>query len=632
MNRASIFTAFLLLLTCINPHASAQECDTIIESKDTADMYFFYHHIDSLALGKLNDYDMKLAGIQNYDQIFKTTPFFASLGNPGLLYKDLVFNPFNTSGFNFGINSFDAYLFTNRNTSYFQLHDPFSELIYVLGPKKEQMIQARFDTRVSKNITLGADFRYIFAPGRYQRQKSDNKSLAITGQYFTKNRRYGIIGNYRYNKIFVYENGGITTDSIFEQNLETDRFVIPVNLGAAENQVRQISFFFNQYFNLQKKHKKINDSTYLKRKFHAGRISHSINWSTETQKYIDNNPMSGFYGHVYLDSTKTFDSVYHFNISNKLMWSNLGYIDSTEKKPFYIHGAARHEYHELGGYGERRYFNQIIPSAGIQWMIRNSFFLDARGEFVIGDYNGGDYSWSSTFSWYPGKTDKKYGQLEIGYSSAKQKPGWFYQQYSSNHFKWENNFSSVDLNLLSLYYKRSRLKAGIEYVSMNNYVALDSMAIPHQAEQEINLIKAIVFKDFRISIVGIDIKAIYQKASDDTFIAIPEIMGDVAIFVTIPLFKGATTIQPGFRVFYNTKYTADAYMPALRSFYRQKDKEIGDFVYADFFFNFRIKRARMFLKYSHFNSLFGSYDYYMVPSYPMMDAGFRFGISWKFFD
>jgi hypothetical protein len=109
-------------------------------------------------------------------------------------------------------------------------------------------------------------------------------------------------------------------------------------------------------------------------------------------------------------------------------------------------------------------------------------------------------------------------------------------------------------------------------------------------------------------------------------------MADVAVFVTMQLFQGATTIQPGIEVFYNTSYYADAYMPALRSFYTQDKKEIGNFIYADIFFNFRIKRARMFLKYSHFNSLFGDNNYYAVPSYPLMDAGFRFGISWKFFD
>ncbi len=61
------------------------------------------------------------------------------------------------------------------------------------------------------------------------------------------------------------------------------------------------------------------------------------------------------------------------------MWSNLGYRDSTERKPFYIYGAVRHEYHELGGYDERKYFNQIIPSAGIYWLI----LRDAAGSSEV---------------------------------------------------------------------------------------------------------------------------------------------------------------------------------------------------------------------------------------------------------
>jgi len=334
-----IFVITLIIsLVPLSPVMS-QECDTLIESKDTSDVLFYYHNIDSLALGRLHNYDMEISGIQNYDQVYKETPFFAGLGNPGSAYKNLLFNPLSQSGFNFGIRSFDAYLFTNENTEYYQIKEPFSELNYILGPKKEQMIGVKFDTRIFPTITLGANFNYIFAPGRYQRQKTDNKSLVIKGQFFTKSRRYGIIANYRYNKVFVYENGGITADSLFEKNIETDRFVIPVNLSSAENQIRHISGFANQFFNIQKKHKKLNDSTYVRRNIHAGRITHSLKWSKQTQEYLDGNPGEGFYDNIYLDSVSTHDSVYHFQIVNKLMWSNLGYLDSTERKPFYLYGA-----------------------------------------------------------------------------------------------------------------------------------------------------------------------------------------------------------------------------------------------------------------------------------------------------
>lgn len=611
---------------------NAQECDTIIESKDTSQVYFYYHNVDSLALGRLHSYRMNLNGIHNYEEIYQETPFFASLGNPGLAYKNLLFKPVGDPGFSFGIHSFDAYLYNDRNTEYYILKEPFTELVYMLGPEKEQSIQAKLHTKLFPQLTVGADFRYIFAPGKYQRQKSDNKSLALTAQYFTKNRRYGIIGNYHYNKVFVYENGGITYDSLFEQNIETDRFVIPVNLSSATNNIRHSTFMFNQFFNIQKKNKKLNDSTYVRRNIHAGRITHSFSWKQNTEIYRDDNPASGFYDNIYLDSTATLDSVYHFNISNKVMWSNLGYLDSNERKPFYIYGAIQHDYHELGGYGERKYFNQFTPSAGIYWLIKNSYLLKGKAQLVTGDYNGGDFLLEGSLSYYPGKTEKKYGHLDLAYQQAKQKPGWFYQEYSGNHFRWNNNFESTNITRFSFFYKRQRLSAGIEYFILGNYVTLDADAFPHQYTGNIDVVKASVFKDFRFSILGIDTKLAYQQASDKTAIALPEIIADVAVFVTLPLFQGATTIQPGIELFYNTSYYADAYMPALRSFYSQEQKEIGNFVYADFFFNFRIKRARMFLKYSHFNSLFGQYDYFMVPSYPLMDAGFRFGISWKFFD
>lgn len=612
--------------------ANAQECDTTIESKDTSQVYFFYHNVDSLALGDLHHYNMRLRGIHNYELIFKKTPFFASLGNPGLAYKDLLFNPINKSGFEFGIHSFDAYLYEDPTTEYYKLSEPFTELNYVLGPKKEQFINAKFHSRIIPQLTIGADFRYQFAPGKYQRQKSDNKSLALTSQFYTNSKRYGVLANFLYNKVYVYENGGITSDSLFEENIETDRFVIPVNLSSATNLVKQYSFLVNEFFNLQKENRKINDSTFVKRKFHAGRLTHSFNWKRDIQIYSDGDPQEGFYNNIYLDSTATHDSVYHFNLSNKLMWSNLGYLDSTERKSFYIYGAVQHQYHELGGYTERKYFNQIIPSAGIYWMIRNTFLIRAKAEFITGDYNGGDYLLEGHAAYLPGKQEKKFGRIELTYRLARQKPGWFYQQYSGNNFRWDNDLSSTDISQMSLYYSRKSGKAGLEYFTMDKFVTLGEDATPLQVNGNISILKAVLFNDFRFSIVGIDTKLAYQVVSESKYIPLPDFQADVAVFVTMPLFKGATIIQPGIEVFYNTSYYASAYMPALRSFYLQYDKEIGNFIYADIFFNFRIKRARMFLKYSHFNSLFGNYDYFAVPSYPLMDAGFRFGISWKFFD
>ena len=108
MNVFSIYFLRASLLLSIIPfsHSLSQECDTIIESKDTSNVYFYYHNVDSLALGRLHGYNMTLSRIQNYDQIFKETPFFASLGNPGLLYKKSYDGPLARNAARIGIINF----------------------------------------------------------------------------------------------------------------------------------------------------------------------------------------------------------------------------------------------------------------------------------------------------------------------------------------------------------------------------------------------------------------------------------------------------------------------------------------------------------------------------------------------
>jgi hypothetical protein len=113
---------------------------------------------------------------------------------------------------------------------------------------------------------------------------------------------------------------------------------------------------------------------------------------------------------------------------------------------------------------------------------------------------------------------------------------------------------------------------------------------------------------------------------------LPEIMLNSSLYYQMSLFKNALLAQVGLDASYNSAYYADAYMPALHSFYLQKEKKIGDYCYGDVFINFQVKRANLFVKYQHFNSWFGDYRYYASPHYPMPDAGFRFGVSWRFYD
>jgi hypothetical protein len=89
--------------------------------------------------------------------------------------------------------------------------------------------------------------------------------------------------------------------------------------------------------------------------------------------------------------------------------------------------------------------------------------------------------------------------------------------------------------------------------------------------------------------------------------------------------------QVGFDFWVVSGFQALTYRPELISFVNRPaaGKPI---VMADVYVNVLIKRARVFVKFDHFNSGWLGYNYQFIANQPLTDRGLRFGISWAFFD
>ncbi|MFA7139294.1 MAG: putative porin, partial [Bacteroidales bacterium] len=74
------------------------------------------------------------------------------------------------------------------------------------------------------------------------------------------------------------------------------------------------------------------------------------------------------------------------------------------------------------------------------------------------------------------------------------------------------------------------------------------------------------------------------------------------------------------------------YMPALQQFYLQDEKSTGNYPYIDAYIKFQVKRARIFVMFTHVNSGLMDYNYFFTPGYPMRDRYLKFGVSWFFHD
>lgn len=626
--------AFILLFFLSATEIYASSPDSLKVKKDSTQVAFFYKDVERYGILKLYPNDTALSGFQYYDPLFKQSRFCASLGNIGQDYRSLIPYPIlRNSGFDYGIHTFDRYLYQNDSVKYYKVLKTYTQLEYVQGAKKEIDFHAKFSRNIYRSFNLGFDFRVMNSPGAYTSQKTNQINFYLTAQYFTKDKRYGVIANFLLNRLRNWENGGIKFDSIFEQNLETNRALYDVNLSSAQNRIWETGFYMKQYFNLSRHQKNVKDTTYLSRKhFELGRISYTFEYNRQIQNYIDNKPVSGFYNNIYLDSLRTYDSLTITKIANEVTWTNPSFRQDKKLRLLQLEAHLKQQYVEVSMLGTKQYFLQYIPAAGISFNPFSTLHLDGYGDYVLGDFNEGDMSLKVNLSQTLGKANKNAGTITLKAYYAFQKPGWFYEHFYGNNFRWDTAWKKQNLISGCFDYTFKTLNAGISINRINHFVYLDTAARPGQYNTEFGYLYAYLNGEVNLWRIKFKGQFAYQTIQGANFLRLPAFLGNISIYYTQDLFHKAATIQPGLNFFYNTLYFGDGYMPATRSFYLQDKKQIGNYLYMDVFVNIKIQRARIFVMYSHFNSIFMTRNYYMVPGYPMQDAAFKFGLDWRFSD
>jgi len=628
------FTLLLIaypLISCTAPADSSK----IKPKRDSTQVSFFYNDFEKLGSLKLHPSDTALSGFQNYTPLMKQSNFFGALGNTGQDYRYLI--PGLTSqhsGFDYGIHTFDRLLYQNDSVRYYKVLKTYTDLEYVQGGNKEIFFHATFSRNVYRSLNLGFDLRVLNSPGAYLRQSANHINFVLTAQYFSKNKRYGVISNFVINRLKNNENGGIAYDSVFENNQETNRQIYKINLAQAQTRIRETGFFMKHYFNLSRHPKNAKDTAfYSSRHLELGRLTYSFEYNRQIQNYIDNDPKSGFYKNIYLDSITSFDSVTISRIVNEVCWTNPSFRTDRKPRLLQLELHFKHQYIEVRDHAIRNFFNQYIPAADIDINLFRSLHLSGSADYVFGDYNKGDMSLKVMLSQMLGTPEKNAGTITLKGYSAFQKPGWFFEHYSGNNFRWDTAWQKQSIISGSVSYSLANfLESGVSINRITHFVYLDTTATPHQLNQQFGYIYMYLngtLKFWKLQFKG---QFVYQTIQGTNVLRLPAFLGNLTVSLTQQLFHGAAAVQPGLNFNYNSLYFGDAYMPATRSFYNQNSKQIGNYLYMDVFVNLKIQRARLFLMYSHFNSSFMGYSYFTVPHYPMQDAAFKFGVTWRFFD
>ena len=640
MKIVRIIILFIIILShyTVTSKSLSTANDTI--AMDSTCVRYFTKDFNNLTLGNTSIWDTTTLLTSFYDRLDNPYKIYQTLNNSGLAHKDINFTTPYKLGFNSELPAFSSYLHTLDNIKFPIVLQPFTNITYMMGDKKEQHLDVLFCREFLPRFFVTLNYDIDFSPGFYKRSKSQNSFFNGNFRYNTKNERYGISGYYFHDKINIQENGGIVDDYTFINNLETDRSIIDVNLTGATNLIKSSGFALDQYFNLLGPNKVKHDSTYKKNRIEIGRINHHFSYQSNKYVYEDTKPLSYFYQNFdpIIDSTRTFDSIHFYNIKNVIYWNSLGYKKYNDDIPFYLTLGLEHNYTHHAGYYDyitQERFNEqnlsnLRVNAGIIINILKSTRITANTQIITTGYQAGDFFIEGQWKQFLGTSKKNFGVLKFDVNFNRQSADWFEEYYYSNNFRWDNNFKPSTSLLLHGSYELPFLEIGVKHTNINNYIYFGTDAKPQQHSENISV--SSLYTTFCVNLNKFEFIGFASLQTTNTdVIHLPTFQGKIKLAYNITLVKNISLMQPSITVNYFTKYYADAYMPALRTFYLQNDIEVGNFPYIDLCVTFKIKRANIFVQYTNMYSLTKYNAYFTTPHYPMRDSRFCLGVNWRLY-
>lgn len=608
-----------------------------------------YHYFDSSRTHILD------SSISNFYSRFILNDEYVDLGNLGTATHSLIFRPFMKPGFDAGFHSYDPYKYTIENTKIYTTTRPYSELAYVIGSKAEQYIQLQHTQNRNPNFNFAFDFRFLNSPGDLKSQNTNNNHLRLVTNYISTYKRYGNTFIFINNKIRASENGGFqTSDELSNLNASSSLnnvFNLPVKLG--NTSVYQNNLFtsalttgtaynesivmFRQFYDLGQKDSLVQDTVTYRLFYPRIRFQHTIQYSVNSYSFLDYRPVDSLYRQFY-NYVLTNDSIVYKDTWKKFS-NDLSIISFPEKKN-------QNQYLKLGaGFEmltgtftpyEKKYSN-IYAAVEYRNRTRNQKWeVLASGQLYVAGPFTGDYT--AYFS-LKREVSKKIGTLEIGLQDVNRTPSFVYtENISSFPSQPDGSFNKENIGRLFANISLPIAQASLtgEYYVITNYAYFNSDFVAKQQAAVFNLLHIGAEKKFKLSkffnwYTNVDV----QQVAGTSPVHVPLLFTRNRIAFEGNFYKNLF-LSTGFEIRYYSPYKANGYGAITGQFYTQDTVTIKNKPDINFFFNFRIKSFKAFIRLENLNTLnvangFAFNDRnFSAPLYPSRALWFRIGIFWSF--
>jgi len=614
--------------------------------------------------------DTSLTSFQIFNPVYKkniSNSYPGNLGSPNI--SNIYFGRNPKSDFLF-VQHYLSYIHLPINQKYFNTKKPYTNISYTSGgPKKkiEQTLKFIHTQNVNENLNVGGMYNLLATEGQYQRQKIKNSILTFFSSYIRD--KYSVYSNLNINKINAFENGGITED-FFIEDTTMDTETIPVYLTSAASEVNNKSFFVVQQYkfgnkilnsesdnSLQTDSSAVEQDSSLRKKISVmeNSITHVFQYDKNYRKYKDDNPLSEFYEpyEIFIDSTKTQDKANFSSISNTFQWKlnkNFDDWNNFRLRILISNQLEKFNYRiptdtiiqnnltdTIISNTKKENFSNTHFGIGLNTDLRKKWNWNFFGKYFFRGYKKENFLIKTEIN--RTITEKNNFSVFSLYGILRKKtPGYFLNNYSSNHFEWKNQFEDVNEIIVKLKFinLKRQFEIGVNYSNIENFVYFDTLATPIQETSKFNIFSGYVYKNFVVWKFHFFNKIVHQTVDKGEVLRLPKLsLFNSTYFQQLIKFKitgGELMTQIGFNIYYNSKYFANAYMPATGQFYLQNEKKLGNYPYIDLFINIKLKRIRFFLKFAHVNSGLIEKKYFSVLHYPMNERTFKFGLLCTFYD
>ena len=627
-----------------------------------------FRYMDSLRSDHID------SSIDDFTKIYTVPASYVTLGNNGIASFPVLFSPILKDGWDAGFHQFDLYKYTLEDTRFFKTTRPFTQLTYMLGSGKEQLIKILHTQNIKPNWNVGLEYRLIASPGFFQTQNSNDNSYRFFINYQGKRKRYAAYFVLLGNKLTVSENGGIQNDSFLVDPSRKKRFAVPVNLGGDVSQSYTIfsspvntgnlysdfTAFFRQSYDFGIKDSIIiNDSTTDYLFYPKFRFQHTINYSSYTYNFRDTltditsaRSDSTIFSQWY---NITVDPYPWLNFYLKDKWKfvsndfSIKQFPETKNPLQFIEVGVRLENFSGTFSSSPRplYLVQVFPAPAINKTYYNVILhgeyrnktrnrkWDAllKGEFYATGLNAADYNAYAALTRF---LNPKFGDVQVSFQNVNRSPSYIFNGNSSFNLDSNSLTKKENITVISAMATNPRFTIMARNISITNYTYFKNYYQTDQFNGFVNITQITASTKNKISgHLNLYSDFILQQTTGNNPIRVPLFFTRQRLAFEGNFYKNLF-LSAGLDVKYNTPYKANNYSPLMGHFFPQDTVTISNLPQLDVYFDFRIKSFTGVVKLENLNTIDFSNglsftnNSFAAPLYPTPGLIFRIGVRWYF--